>query len=208
MQHKWILTLAAAATLTASGWAAELKVATVDLDKVFTAHPKTQAAEADLKKAEDGIQDELDQMLAEGKALEDDVAKLREAAKNPLLTEDARLKKRSEAEEKLTQLQEFQLRARRTQETKLKQMREQVMKTRQGIVDELLKVVADFAKAEGYDFVFDRSGLTMNMIPLAIYSNPEFDVTDQLIARLKAGTAGATGAAPAAASPAVPAMPK
>ena len=178
------------------------------LDKVFTAHPKTQAAEADLKKAEDGIQGELDQMLAEGKALEDDVAKLREAAKNPLLTEDARLKKRNEAEEKLTQLQEFQLRARRMQETKLKQMREQVMKTRQGIVDELLKVVADFAQAEGYDLVFDRSGLTMNMIPLAIYSNPEFDVTDQLIARLKAGAAGAAGAAPAAAAPAVPAMPK
>ena len=207
MQHKWILTLAAAAALTASGWAAELKVATVDLDKVFTAHPKTQAAEADLKKAEDGIQGELDQMLAEGKALEYDVAKLREAAKNPLLTEDARLKKRNEAEEKLTQLQEFQLRARRMQETKLKQMREQVMKTRQGIVDELLKVVADFAQAEGYDLVFDRSGLTMNMIPLAIYSNPEFDVTDQLIARLKAAPAPA-GAVPAAAAPAVPAMPR
>ncbi len=208
MQRKWISTLAVAAALTASGWAAELSVATVDLDKVFTAHPKTQAAEADLKKAEDGIQDELDQMLAEGRALEEEVAKLREAAKNPLLTEDARLKKRNEAEEKLTQLQEFQLRARRTQETKLKQMREQVMKTRQGIVDELLKVVADFAQAEGYDLVFDRSGLTMNMIPLAIYSNPEFDVTDQLIARLKAGAAGAAGAAPAAAAPAVPAMPK
>ena len=107
-------------------------------------------------------------MVAEGRALEEEVAKLREAAKNPLLTEDARLKKRNEAEEKLTELQEFQLRVRRTQETKLKQMREQVMKSRQGIVDELMAAVADFAKAEGYDLVLDRSGMTMNAVPLVV----------------------------------------
>ena len=117
--------------------------------------------------------------------IEQEVTKLREAAKNPLLTEDARLQKRNEAEEKLTELQEFQLRARRTQETKLKQLREQLMKSRQGIVDELLAAVAEFGQAEGYDLVLDRSGMTMNMIPLTVYSAPGLDVTDKLIERLK-----------------------
>ncbi len=192
MDMKKIVAVAAALGFLASAvGAAELKIATVDLDKVFTAHPKTQAAEADLKKAEDGIQEEMDKIVAEGRALEEEVAKLREAAKNPLLSEDARLKKRNEAEDKLTELQEFQLRARRTQETKLKQMREQVMKSRQGIVDELMVAVADFAKAEGYDFVLDRSGMTMNAVPLAVYSNPDLDVTEKLIERLKASAADA-----------------
>lgn len=186
-----------AAWMAGACGAAELKIATVDLDKVFTAHPKTQAAEGELKKAEEGIQEEMDKMVAEGRALEEQVAKLRDAAKNPLLTEDARMKKRNEAEEKLTELQEFQLRVRRTQETKLKQMREQVMKSRQGIVDELLATVADFAKAEGYDLVLDRSGMTMNAVPLITYSKSELDVTDQLIEKLKAG---AGTPAPAAAA--------
>lgn len=168
--------------------AAELKVVTVDLDEVFTAHPKTQAAEAELKKAEEAVQADLEKMVAEGRALEEEVAKLREAAKSPVLTEEARRKKNDEAEDKLTELQEFQLRLRRTQETKLKQMREQLAKTRQGIVDELMVVVADFAKAEGLDLVLDRSGMTMNMIPLAIYSNPDLDVTDRLIKQLQDGT--------------------
>ena len=194
----WVAGLLAAWMAGACG-AAELKIATVDLDKVFTAHPKTQAAEGELKKAEEGIQDEMDKMVAEGRALEEQVAKLREAAKNPLLTEDARLKKRNEAEEKLTELQEFQLRVRRTQETKLKQMREQVMKSRQGIVDELLVTVADFAKAEGYDLILDRSGMTMNAVPLVTFSKPELDVTDQLIEKLKAGAG--TPAPAAAATP-------
>ena len=185
MKKMWATMLMAAFAAAACG-AAELKIATVDLDKVFTAHPKTQAAEADLKKAEDAIQAEMDRMVAEGRALEESVAKLREAAKNPLLTEEARLTRRNEAEEKLTELQEFQLRARRTQETKLKQMREQVMKSRQGIVDELMAALEQFAQAGDYDLVLDRSGMTMNAIPLVAYSKPELDVTDKLIAFLQA----------------------
>ncbi|NCA82127.1 MAG: OmpH family outer membrane protein [Opitutae bacterium] len=185
MKKMWAATLMAAFVAAVCG-AAELKIATVDLDKVFTAHPKTQAAEADLKKAEDAIQAEMERMVAEGRALEESVAKLREAAKNPLLTEEARLTRRNEAEEKLTELQEFQLRARRTQETKLKQMREQVMKSRQGIVDELMAALEQFAQAGGYDLVLDRSGMTMNAIPLVAYSKPELDVTEKLIAFLQA----------------------
>ena len=185
-----------AASVASAGAAAELKIATVDLDKVFTAHPKTQAAEAELKKSEEGVQEEMDQIVAEGRALQEDVAKLREAAKNPLLTEEARLQKRDEAEDKVTELQEFELRARRTQETKLKQMREKVLKSRQTIVDELMAAVNHFAEAGGYDLVLDKSGMTMNAVPMVAYSSPALDVTDKLIEYLKA-TASAPATAPA-----------
>ena len=181
----WAMALAAAFAAAAAG-AAELKIATVDLEKVFAAHPQTQAAEADLKKAEGAIEAEMEKMVADARALAEQVAKLREAAKDVLLNDAARLAKRNEAEEKQMELEEFQLRVRRTQETTLKQLREQLMKSRQGNVDELLKAVEAFGQAEGYDLVLDRSGLTMNMIPLAVYSNPALDVTDKLIERLKA----------------------
>jgi len=182
---KFLISVVGLAVVAVTCGAAELRVATVDLDAVFTAHPKTQSAEADLKVAEDAIQAEMEQMVAEGRGLEDQVGELREAAKNPMLTETARMNKRNEAEEKLTELQAFQLRVRRTQETKLKQMREKVMKSRQGIVDEMTAAVAEFAKEEGYDLVLDSSGMTMNAVPLMVYSNPSFDVTDKLIARMK-----------------------
>lgn len=186
MHLKKLLALAAVAASVASTGAAELKIATVDLDKVFTAHPKTQAAEAELKTAENGVQEEMDKIAAEGRALQEEVAKLREAAKNPLLTEEARLQKRDAAEEKLTELQDFELRARRTQDTKLKQMREKVLKSRQTIVDELMAAVNHFAEAGGYDLVLDRSGMTMNAVPMVAYSSPALDVTDKLIEYLKA----------------------
>lgn len=174
----------AVALATAASAAEGLRLAVVNLDQVFNAHPKTKASEAELKKAEAAIQDELEQMEAEGRALQDEVRKLREQARNPILSEEVRLKKSNEAEEKLTELQEFQLRMRRTQETKLKQLRDQLLKKRQGIVDELMVVVAEFAKEEGFDLVLDRSGLTANLIPITVYCRPELDVTDKLIARL------------------------
>jgi outer membrane protein len=183
---KWMAAGFAAWVLAATCSAADLKIATVDLDKVFTAHPKTQAAEAELKVAEGEVEKEMEKMAAEGRALEEEVMRLREAARNPMLTEEARINRRAEAEDKVTDLQEFQLRARRTQETKVKQLREQLMASRQGIVDELIKEVATFAEAEGYDLVLDRSGMTMNMVPITVYAKAEMDVTDKLIERLKA----------------------
>lgn len=183
MSKRWMAGCLTAFLATAG--LAEMKVATVDLDKVFTAHPKTQAAEAELKKAEEAVEEEMEQVAERLRALEADVTKLREAARSPMLSDEARATKRAEAEDKLTELQEAQLRARRTQETKLKQLREQLMASRQGIVDELLKEVAAFAEAEGFDLVLDRSGMTMNMVPLAVYSAPELDVTERLIERLK-----------------------
>ncbi len=183
MSKRWMAGCLTAFLATAG--LAEMKVATVDLDKVFTAHPKTQAAEAELKKAEEAVEEEMEQVAEGLRALEADVTKLREAARSPMLSDEARATKRAEAEDKLTELQEAQLRARRTRETKLKQLREQLMASRQGIVDELLKEVAAFAEAEGFDLVLDRSGMTMNMVPLAVYSAPELDVTERLIERLK-----------------------
>lgn len=183
MKKKWAVGLLVACVATAG--LAELSIATVDLDKVFTAHPKTKAAEAQLEQAEKAVEAEMEEVAKGLRDLETQVSALREAARNLMLTDEARAAKRAEAEDKLTELQEAQLRARRTQETKLKQLREQLMASRQGIVDELLKEVSAFAEAEGYDLVLDRSGMTMNMVPLAAYSAPELDVTERVIERLK-----------------------
>lgn len=165
--------------------AADLKIATVDLDAVFTAHPKTKAAEAELETAENAIKADMKRMVDEAKDLEDEIKVLQAAAKNALLTETAQLAKRNEAEEKVTKLQELQLRIRRTQETKLKQMQEQVMKSRQGIVDEITAAVNAFAEEQGYDLILDSSGMSMNAVPLMVYVDPELDVTEAVIARLQ-----------------------
>ena len=178
--------MVAAALVLAFAWtaAAELRIATVDLDKVFQSHPKTQKAEEGLKAAEVRIKADMEKMAGEARALQEEAQKLKEAANTPMLSESARMQKKLEAEDKLTELEELQLRIRRTQESRLKQLRDQLMKTRQGIVDELMSALKSFAEEEGYDLIFDTSGLTMNAVPLAVYADESLDVTVRIVERI------------------------
>lgn len=182
------------AALTAGGAAAQLKIATADLDRVFAAHPRVVAAEAGLKASEKEIRAELEKLVEQSKELEEEAQKLTKAANSPLLSDSARMQKRMEAEEKVTALQELELRIRRTQEMKLKQLRDQLMKTRQGIVDEMMEVVKSYAAEQGFDLVLDKSGLTMNAVPLVVWSSADIDITAELI-RLTGGTERAATAA-------------
>ena len=178
--------LIAAALALAFAWtaSAELRIATVDLDKVFQSHPKTQKAVEGLTAAEVRITADMEKMAGEARALQEEAQKLKEAASTPMLSESARMQKKLEAEDKLTELEEMQLRIRRTQESRLKQLRDQLMKTRQGIVEELMAAVKAFAQEEGYDMIFDTSGLTMNAVPLAVYADEKLDVTTAIVERI------------------------
>ena len=66
-----------------------------------------------------------------------------------------------------------------------------------------MAAVTQFAKAGGYDLVLDRSGQTMNAVPLVVFSDPALDVTDKLIAYLEATASASPAAAPVASAPAV-----
>jgi outer membrane protein len=78
---------------------------------------------------------------------------------------------------------------------------------RAGIVDDINKVVADRVKAENYDFVFDKSGPSLNGVPIVLFARDNYDFTDAVITALNKnrGTAAVEPAtAPATAVPATP----
>ncbi|MBR6022963.1 MAG: OmpH family outer membrane protein [Kiritimatiellae bacterium] len=158
------------------------KIAAVDLEKVFAAHPKTAAAEAELKAQEAVAEEELAKLADDLRTRKAELDQAREAARSPLLSEEAKAAKRAAIDELETALAETQLRARKTQESRLRQLQEQVLKTRQSIVDEMDDALERFAKANGYALLLDKSGLTMNHVPAVAYVRPSLDVTDALIA--------------------------
>ena len=161
--------------------AAPGKIGTVDLDKVFEAHPKTVQSTAELKQREAEAMEEMKGLEEKQKALMAEVEATREAAKSPLLSDDVRKEKLALAEAKETEYQAFVMTARRQQESKLRALREEVLEMRKQIVDEMHDELAAFADAEGYAMIFDKSGLTMNGVPLLAFSKPALDVTDAFI---------------------------
>ena len=58
------------------------------------------------------------------------------------------------------------------------------MRMREGIVKEITDVVNEKVKTNGFDFVFDKSGPSLNGVPLLLYSKDNVDFTNDVLATL------------------------
>jgi outer membrane protein len=187
-----------------SAFGQALHVGTVDMKKVFENYKKTKDAESRINEARNQAKKELeDQMEAYKKATED-VAKINEEISRPELSPSAKEAKTKIRDEKIGEIKNMERDIRDFQTTREKQLTDQTMRMRSGIVDEINRVVADKVKSDQYDIVFDRSGQSLNGVPLILYAKDSYDFTNDVITALNKNAA-AEPAAPAA--PAVPATP-
>src|SRR5713226_8754488 len=69
-------------------------------------------------------------------------------------------------------------------QTREKQLQEQAVRMRDGIVKEITDVVMTKVKANNMDLVFDKSGVSLNGVPVLMYSHDNVDFTNDIIAVL------------------------
>lgn len=88
-------------------------------------------------------------------------------------------------------------------QTREKQIQDQLKRMRDGIVEEIMKVVNDQVRAQNYDMVFDRSGFSANnIVPVLLYSRDNYDFSDSVITKLNSGRPAATATPPLSQKPA------
>jgi Skp family chaperone for outer membrane proteins len=91
-------------------------------------------------------------------------------------------------------------------QTRERQLQEQLMRMREGIVKEITDVVVEKVKAKSLDFVLDKSGVSINGVPVVLYAPDNVDFTNEIIETLnKPGRATASTRKPAAAPSVSPA---
>ena len=66
------------------------------------------------------------------------------------------------------------------QASREKQLQEQSVRMRGGIVEEINKVIEAKVKAENYDLVFDKSGPSLNGVPVLLYSKETYEFTNDV----------------------------
>jgi outer membrane protein len=178
--------------------AADLKFGVVDMSKAFSDFHKTKEAAEKFKVNLDKAQKEMNDRWSVYKNLMTDMQKLKKEASDPIMTADARQKKAVEFEEKGKELRALEQEIGEAQNRRNNQLKQEDMSIRKGIYDEILVVVKEKAKAEAYDFIFDKSGMSLSTVPVLIYYKDAVDITDQIIVELNKA-APAASAAPAAA---------
>ena len=163
---------------------AQVKVGTVDMNKIFSAYYKTKDAEARINEARNEAKGELDERMDNYKKLLDDINKLNSDISNPALSSDAKASKSKDRDDKIQQAKDLEREITEFRQTREKQLQDQAVRMRNGIVDEITKLVLDKVKTENYDIVMDRSGLSLNGVPILIFAKEGLDFSDDIVTQL------------------------
>jgi outer membrane protein len=165
---------------------AQLKIGTVDMKQVFEKYWRTKEAEAKMNEVRGQVKRDLDERAEKRKALEAEITKLNDELKKPELSASKRDASGKDREKKIAEWQETMKELQSFTQEKDKQLADQTLRIRNGIVDEIKKVVTDRVKSEQYDLVFDVSGNSINNVPVVMYANEKYDFTKFVIETLNA----------------------
>ena len=184
MKKHLILTLVAAVLSSAAASAQNIKVGTVDMKKVFESYYKTKEAEAKINESRNSAKKDLEDRMDGAKKVLDEVKKIDEELQKPELSKESKEQKAKLRSEKATDLQGMDKEIREFQQQREKQLQEQSVRMRAGIVDDINKVVSDRVKAESYDIVLDKSGPSLNGVPIVLFSRDTYEFTDAVVTAL------------------------
>ena len=204
MKKLLFITLVSALTLPMAAFAqGTMKVGTVDMARAFKEYNKTKDAEARINEAKDAAKKELDERMDTYKKALDEINKLNQQLEAPALAADAKTQKAKERDDKIANIKNMEREITQFRQTREKQLQEQGLRMREGIVKDITDVVMEKVKSNSMDLVFDKSGFSMNGVPIVMYSRDNADFTNEVIAVLnKPGRAtSSTLASPASTSP-------
>lgn len=182
-----------------------LKIGTVDMNRAFKEYTKTKDAEAKINDAKNQAKKEYDERAEAYKKALDDINNLNKQLDAPALSADAKTSKAKERDDKISNIKNMEREINEFRQTRERQLQEQALRMREGIVKEITDVVMEKVKTNNMDLVFDKSGMSLNGVPLLMYSRDNVDFTNDVVAVLN--KPGRVSSPLPAASPATSASP-
>jgi outer membrane protein len=186
-----------------------MKIGTVDMQHAFKEYNKTKEAEVKINDAKNSAKKEYDDRAEAYKKALDEINNLNKQLESPALSADKKTQTAKERDDKIANIKNMEREISDFRQTRERQLQEQLMRVREGIVKEISDVVMEKVKANRFDLVFDRSGMSINGVPFLLYAPENVDFTNDIIAVLnKPGrAASSTAKANPSATPAKAAKP-
>ena len=158
-----------------------LKIGTVDMQRAFKEYSKTKDAEAKINEAKNAAKKEYDDRADGYKKALDEINNLNKQLDAPALSADAKTQKAKERDDKIANIKNMEREITEFRQTRERQLQEQAMRMREGIVKEITDVVMEKVKANRMDLVFDKSGMSLNGVPVLMYAPDNVDFTGDII---------------------------
>ncbi len=167
--------------------AADQKICVIDMEKIFTNYYKTKLEDAKIKKQTEVFKDYLKVMGDARGKVEASYIELRDSSQNIGLSDVEREKKRIDAQDKYRELQAKDVEIQQYNQQKRQFLVNEYERIRKELIKEITTVIQSRAKREGYTFIFDYSGNSMNNISTVVYYDQSKDITDAVLKEVNLG---------------------
>jgi outer membrane protein len=161
-----------------------LKIGTVDMNRAFKEYNKTKDAEAKINEAKNQAKKEYDERADAYKKALDEVNNLNKQLDSPALSAEKKAQTAKDRDDKIANIKNMEREINEFRQTRERQLQEQALRMREGIVKEITDVVNENVKTKSLDLVFDKSGMSLNGVPLLMYSRDNVDFTNDVVAVL------------------------
>src|SRR5215467_7097520 len=171
------------------------KIGTVDMQRAFKEYNKTKEAEVKINDAKNAAKKEYDDRAETYKKALDEINNLNKQLESPALSADKKTGMAKDRDDKIANIKSMEREISDFRQTRERQLQEQLMRMREGIVKEITDVVMEKVKAKSLDFVLDKSGISINGVPVVMYAPDNVDFTNEIVETLnKPGRATASTA--------------
>ena len=161
-----------------------MKIGTVDMQRAFKDYNKTKEAEAKINDAKNSAKKEYDDRAEAYKKALDEINNLNKQLESTALSADKKTQTAKERDDKIANIKNMEREISDFRQTRERQLQEQLMRVREVIVKEITDVVMEKVKSNNLDLVFDKSGMSINGVPVLMYSHDNIDFTNDIIAVL------------------------
>lgn len=167
---------------------AQLRIATVDLGRVFTNYWKTKEAQTAIDEHQAEIEKSDKDKIANFNKAKEDYQKVLDSVNDPAISAAERDKRQKDAEAKLRDLKEQDDSLQEFERGSRTELAEQYKRTLDNIIADIRVVVSARAKADGYTMVINTSAQGANGTPTVLYCVPgDNDLTDAIIKQINVG---------------------
>jgi len=180
---KALLILALATALSISLSAGELKIVTVDLQRLLTEYDRAKEAGKQLKDKQLSFQKELQGLQLEARQLATEVDELQKLSLDNALSGSERDTKKKAFESKLVDLRAFEVRYDTVRAQREADLQAFASQTNKRVVDEVLSVTRSVGERAGVNLILNTSRAN----PIAsdvLYAKGVEDITEQVLASL------------------------
>jgi len=168
---------------------AEVKVAVIDLKKVFDGYWRTKQADTQLKERAADFDKARSGLIEDYKKANAEFTKLIESANDQAVSADERDKRKKEVEKKQNELKEQEQSIRTFDGNSRQSLGEQQLRMRDSVLKDIRGAIEEKSKAAGFQLVIDTAATSVNQTPVVIYTTllgTENDLSDAVLKTLNA----------------------